>query len=197
MKKIIITSLIVLVNTISYSQDIFDKVAQESCECIAKKKSEKKSTDKKNTSVEFGVCVINSYSNHASEFTGEKFDLNDTEAMRKLGEKVALKMLTYCPDSVMELADDDEKEVADKNLTITGEITEIKTEQFVSIVLKDEKSRLHTFILLDYFDTAGIFTDNKLNKKDKVSISYIESELYDPKMKEFRYFKIITGLEKK
>lgn len=193
MKKIIV-SLLLLINAISYSQDIFDKVAQDACECIAKKKTEKNAT-KKEIASEFGLCIINSYSNHISEFSGEKLDFGDEEAMGKLGEKVALKMLTYCPDAVMELSENGEEGI--KSATVTGEIIEIKTEQFVSIVVKDEKSRTHTFILLDYFDTAALFTDNKLNKRDKVTVSYIERELYDPKIKEFRYFKIITGLEKK
>jgi len=198
MKKIFF-SLCMLIATVSYSQDVMDKVAKETCECIAKFKLENKNIDPKDMSTQFGVCILSSYTAHSSELPNGKLDFSDEEAMKNLGESVALKMLAFCPEAIMELGKtaDDTDTGNVESLTVTGEITEIKTEQFVSIVVKDDKARVHTFLMLEYFDTAALFTDKKLNKKDKVTVSYVEAELYDPKVKEFRYFKIITGLEKK
>lgn len=193
--------LFVFINAISYSQDVMNKIAQEACDCIAKKPFDKDG-DPQKRQLEFGSCILEGYIAHSSEFPGEKLDFADEKAMGKLGEDIALKMVSFCPDAILDLGRSsmDDKEEAAKNVEytkITGQITDIKTEQFVSIIVKDDKSRIHTFLLLDYFDTASVFTENRLAKKDTVTVSYTEVELYDPKMKEFRYFKIITGLEKK
>ena len=202
MKKIFFI-LIVLCNSVSYSQDIFDVIGKETCECLNAKKIDYFKMNKKEMQTQVGVCMIQSYSSHLSEFKPEdKISFDDEKGMQNLGEKVAMKMMVSCPEIIMEMGkrsidEDDSTEEVKENAFIEGEITEIKTEQFITLQVKDKNGRSFSFLLLDYFETASLLTNNEINKKDSIKVSYTEIELFDPKNKEFRYFKIITDLEKK
>ncbi len=52
-------------------------------------------------------------------------------------------------------------------------------------------------MLLDYFDTASLYTENKIKVGDELTVGYSEIELYDTVSKDFKYFKVISSLEKK
>ncbi|MDI5897039.1 hypothetical protein QLS91_12735 [Flavobacterium sp. LB2P84] len=202
MKKLFFI-LIVLCNSLSYSQDVYDVIGKETCECLNAKKIDYSKMNKKEMQTQVGVCMIQSYSSHLSEFKPEdKISFDDEEGMRNLGEKVAMKMMVSCPEIILEMGkrsidEGDSVEVVKESAFIEGEITEIKTEQFITLQVKDKNGRNFSFLLLDYFETASLLTNNEINKKDSIKVSYTEIELFDPKNKEFRYFKIITDLEKK
>lgn len=197
--------LMFLCSSFIYSQDTYDVIAKESCECLHQKNLENASISSEVLQNNVGVCIIKSYTNHINDFKPEeKVNFDDQDGMRKMGETVAIKMLTHCPDIILELgksADDDNKTSADSTsvtsfLFIEGEIVSLKVEQFVTILVKDKNGRDYNFLLLNYFDTASLYTENKIKPKDKIKVGYTEVELYDPKAKEFRYFKIISKLEK-
>ncbi|MDI5950004.1 hypothetical protein [Flavobacterium yafengii] len=202
MKKLFFI-LIVLCNSLSYSQDVYDVIGKETCECLNAKKIDYSKMNKKEMQTQVGVCMIQSYSSHLSEFKPEdKISFDDEEGMRNLGEKVAMKMMVSCPEIILEMGkrsidEDDSAEVVKESAFIEGEVTEIKTEQFITLQVKDKNGRNFSFLLLDYFETASLITNSEINKKDNIKVSYTEIELFDPKNKEFRYFKIITDLEKK
>nr|WP_315179676.1 hypothetical protein [uncultured Flavobacterium sp.] len=202
MKKIFFI-LIVLCNSVSYSQDIFDVIGKETCECLNAKKIDYFKMNKKEMQTQVGVCMIQSYSSHLSEFKPEdKISFDDEKGMQNLGEKVAMKMMVSCPEIIMEMGkrsidEDDSTEEVKEIAFIEGEVTEIKTEQFITLQVKDKNGRNFSFLLLDYFETASLLTNNEINKKDSIKVSYTEIELFDPKNKEFRYFKVITDLAKK
>nr|WP_315190139.1 hypothetical protein [uncultured Flavobacterium sp.] len=202
MKKIFLI-LIIFCNSISYAQDAFDIVGKETCECLNTKKVDYSKMDKKDMQTQVGICMIQSYSSHLSEFKPEdKISFDDEVGLKNLGEKVAMKMMVSCPEIILELGkrsvdEDDAAEEAKEITFIEGEVTEIKTEQFITLQVKDKNGRNFSFLLLDYFETASLLTNNEINKKDNIKVSYTEIELFDPKNKEFRYFKIITDLEKK
>lgn len=202
MKKIFLI-LVVLCSSISYSQDAYDIVGKETCECLNKNKVDYSKMNKKDMQTQVGICMIQSYSTHLSEFKPEdKISFDDEVGLKNLGEKVAMKMMVSCPEIILEMGkrsveEDDSTEVAKESLFIEGEVIEIKTEQFITLQVKDKNGRNFSFLLLDYFETASLLTNNEINKKDNVKVSYTEIELFDPKNKEFRYFKIITDLEKK
>ena len=128
--------------------------------------------------------------------------MTDENAAEKLGEKVAMKMVTYCPETILEIGmmsreeDKAEAEAEPEYETIEGTITAIEVKQFVTIKMKDKNGKQVQFLLLDYFETASVYTDGKLKVNDKVAISYGDVELYDPIQKEFRTYKVITALKK-
>lgn len=181
------------------AQDVMETMAKEACDCIAAKNLDIQNLSAEKLQTEFGICALQSYGKHKEAYDKiSPSDIGNADSMRKLGERIAMQMLGVCPDIVLSLAKDSETEeppvVA---LTIEGTIIEFVTEQFVTIKVKDKNQRLHNFIILDYFDTASLYTDGLIKKKDNVIVSYSEIELYDAKTKEFRYYKVVSGLERK
>ena len=198
MKKIFLFFILMcFANT--YSQVGLDLIAKETCECLDAKKVKEPKLSGDELKKDVGICIIKSYSDHKSELNSEeKEKFNDTDGMGKLGETVALKMLAFCPNMIMELGKNSKDEIADdkEDAFILGEVIDIQSEQFITLQVKDQNGRKYSFLLLTYFDTAPLLTNNDIKKKDKLKISYTEIELFDSKAKEFRYFKILTKLEK-
>lgn len=200
MKNIFLLAVL-LCNVVSYSQEVLDVIAKETCECLNAKKSKDPNLSSEDFKTGVGICMVKSYSDHLSEFKeSEKVSFNDSDGMAKLGENVAVKMLQFCPNIILELGKDANKEEAQAeekiDPTLSGEVIDIKWEQFVTLQLKDQNGRNYNLILLDSFDKATLITNNEIKKKDKLTVSYTEIELFDAKAKEFRYFKILTNLEK-
>ncbi len=200
MKKIFLIAVL-FCNVVSYSQDVLGVIAKETCECLTVKKNKTPDLSAEDFKTGVGVCMIKSYSDHLSEFKdSEKVNFNDSEGMTKLGENVAVKMLQFCPNIILELGEDannEESQAGDKaDPTLSGEVVDIKWEQFVTLQIKDQTGRNYNLLLLDAFDTASLLTNNEVKKKDKLKVSYSEIELFDSQAKEFRYYKILTKIEK-
>ena len=192
-----------LVASFSYAQEsAIDLIAKETCECINAKKNDLSNNDKTDLQATLGVCMLKSYSKHESELKAEeKVQFSDEEGLEKFGEQIAMKMLNYCPDFIVELGqmaiEEDKNAKAEVVLSIDGTVTDIKTEQFVTISVKDKTNRIHKLLLLDYFDSASLFVNGEIKKNDKIVVYYSDIELYDPSTKDFKFYKVISGLEKK
>ncbi|OUD35964.1 hypothetical protein [Flavobacterium sp. FPG59] len=207
MRKIII-ALVLIFSINSFSQDMYDIIGKETCACLGTKKLDYQKIDKKELQTQVGLCMIQSYTSHINEFKEEeKVQFDDKDGMRKMGEKVALKMLVNCPDIILELGKSTQKEVSDEDdeelvvdepqdVFIEGQVTAIKKDQFVSLLVKDKNGRAYSFLLLDYFDTASVLTNNELKVKDAVKVGYTEIELFDVATNEFKYFKILTDIQR-
>lgn len=207
MKKIII-ALVLIFSTNSFSQDMYDIIGKETCACLGTKKLDYQKLDKKELQTQVGLCMIQSYTSHINEFKQEdKIQFDDQEGMRKMGEKVALKMLVNCPEIILELGKSTQKDIGDESedelvvdepadVFIEGQVTAIKKDQFVSLLVKDKNGRAYSFLLLDYFETASVLTNNELKVKDSVKVGYTEIELFDVATNEFKYFKILTDIQR-
>ncbi len=204
--------IVFFISIAAYSQDPLDKIAKESCSCVENKKLDfTKDSDIQALQLALGLCIVESFSTHQSKFSKKELaEFEGEGGMRKLGEKVAMKMVTHCPDVIMAMGKKylDEKEsnggdevieedIVEADPTIEGTITAIEKNQFVTIKVKDKNNRVHNFLLLDYFETASLYTENKIKVGDTLTIGYSEIELYDATSNDFKYFKIISLLEKK
>ncbi len=202
MKKVVL--LFVLLSSSVYSQDaIMDLVAKETCECMSAKKTEMTNDNIEELQMNLGICMLKSYTDHSKDFDeSNKINITNEEQMGDFGEKIAMKMINYCPDFILELgkiaiAEDESAGDTKKNAeTLEGVVTDIKTEQFATISIKDKNDRVHKLLLLDYFDTAALFTSGDVKKGSQILVNYSEIELYDPVLKDFRFYKVISGLEK-
>jgi thymidine phosphorylase len=198
MKKITLVLLLLLVFFNTNAQDILSTVTKEVCACVETKKDKLQGLTPDKLQAQLGLCILASYTAHETEIKVKYGEiLNNDKAMEKFGEEIGLKMSTVCPETLLEFAgvnvDDAESEV----LSVEGKITEIKNEQFTTILVKDKNGRVYSFLVLNYFDTASLVSGDELNKNNSVIIKYSEVELYDNKAKEFRFYKIVSGIEKK
>ncbi|PZO32322.1 MAG: hypothetical protein DCE86_07720 [Flavobacteriaceae bacterium] len=183
------------------SQDILDVITKEVCSCANEKKDMLKDAASEKVQMQLGLCIISSFSSHEKEVTAKYGNVMEAEgAMEKLGGDVGIKMASVCPDVLMMFADM-ESEFGEETeeipaLTLEGKIIEIKPEQFLTVIVKDNSGRNHTFLVLTFFEDSNLFIENKLKKNDKVSVQYWEQEFYDAKARDFRYYKVIQGIKK-
>lgn len=206
MKKIIFTLLLSSMAFNAHSQDILETVTKDVCSCIDSKKDKLDTSNSQTLKMQLGFCMLGSYNNHTAEI--DKIYgkiMQDEKAMEKFGEDIGMKMASVCPETLMSFAGAlTDTEVVDttaapevkEDLFIEGEIVAFKTNEFVTLQVKDKNARVHNMLFLDYFETSALYTNNQIKPKDKIKVSYTEIELYDPKAKEFRYYKVITALEK-
>jgi len=200
MKNILLAFLFSLYFGSANSQDILEIVAKEVCSCTSSKTEKLSSGTQKNIQMELGICIMSSVAAHENEIT-EKYGnvLEADGAMEKLGRDVGLKMATSCPDVLMTIANSgigEDEVVEEKALTVEGKVVEIKSEQFLTVVIKDNSGRSHSMLILTFFEDSNLLTENKLKKNDKVSVEYWEQEFYDAKAMDFRYYKVIQGIKK-
>jgi len=199
MKKILLAFVFTMFFLNANSQDILETVAKEVCSCVTAKSEQLKDLSAEKLQMELGVCIVSSYSLHEKELIAKYGDVLKGEGnMEKFGRDIGFKMVTVCPDILMSIAGDDVPELEESTEVseLQGQIVEIKSEQFLNVVVKDASGRSHSLLVLTFFEGANLLTENKLKKNDKVSVEYWEQEFYDVKAKDFRYYKVIQGIKK-
>ena len=199
MKKILL--LLVLVGNIAFAQkltkeQLSEKLAEKACGC-----AEKQEITKENFELTIGICLlegINAFEKDVEKHYGKDVISNDKK-MGELGYDVGKKMGSKCP-TIFKFMLDDEEEVAldeSEELSVSGKVSEIKTEQFITFVVKEASGKTNQFILLSNFDNAFLLTDKVLKATDEVDVTYYEMELYDDKLGKFVSYKIVTDIIKK
>lgn len=199
MKKILL--LLVLVGNIAFAQkltkdQLSEKLAEKACGC-----AEKQEITKENFELTIGICLlegINAFEKDVEKHYGKDVISNDKK-MEELGYDVGKKMGSKCP-TIFKFMLDDEEEVAldeSEELSVSGKVSEIKTEQFITFVVKEASGKTNQFILLSNFDNAFLLTDKVLKATDEVDVTYYEMELYDAKLGKFVSYKIVTDIIKK
>ncbi len=198
MKKSLFVFVLSLFCLNAKSQDILDVITKEVCSCANEKKEMFKDTGAEKAQMQLGLCIISSFSSYEKEVTAKYGNVMENEgAMEKLGGDVGMKMVSVCPDVLMMFADMEAAEAEETPvLTVEGKIVEIKSEQFLTVIVKDNSGRNHTLLVLTFFEDSNLLIENKLKKNDKVSVEYWEQEFYDPKAKDFRNYKGIQGIKK-
>ena len=203
MKKILL--LLVLVGNVAFAQkltkdQLSDKLAEKACEC-----TEKQELTKENFELTIGICLIegiNAYEKDVEKHYGKNV-ITDDKKMEQLGYDIGLKMGTKCPTVFKFMMDDsddsgDEEYIEDEpDAMISGKLTEIKSEQFLTFSVKEASGKMNQFILLSGFDNAFLLTDKVLKTNDALEVYYYELELFDAKLAKFVTYKVVTDIIKK
>jgi hypothetical protein len=196
MKKLILILLFISTNV--FSQNAYDAIAKETCECTTKLDIE--SMDSSDLELNFGLCMLQSYNNHINEFSeSEKLDFDNDQQMEKFGSDIAIKMLQFCPDLILRFGDtsDDDESNTNEDLVTSGSYVGYKLDTFYNIIVKESNGETAKFVVLDYFDNVNLITDKLLKINDTVSISYYLVELFDAKLNRFVSVKVVTDIIKK
>ncbi|TXI66556.1 MAG: hypothetical protein E6Q46_04855 [Flavobacterium sp.] len=203
MKKLVL--LLILVGNVAFAQkltkeQLIDKMSDVGCECTTKQQ-----VTKENLEITLGLCILealNKYEKDVERHYGKNVITNDKK-MEELGYDIGLKMGAKCPSVFMNMADEESdtngEEVVEEipDAVLTGKISEIKLEQFLTFVVKEDSGKNNQFILLSSFDNAFLLTDKVLKVSDAVDVTYYEMDLFDAKLGKFVSFKIVTDIVKK
>lgn len=200
--KIFPLLLLFAVQTISaqkLSKDaLSDKLSDKVCEC-----ANKKELTKENIEISLGLCIIESigaYDKDVEKHYGKNVITNE-EKLEELAANIGVKMATKCSNvfTMMSFDDDEdlEEEMEEESLMISGKVTEIKQDQFITFSVKEDSGKLNHFILLSDFDNAFLLTDKVLKVADEADFYYYELDLYDAKVGKFILYNIISDIIKK
>ena len=200
MKKIVL--LLILLGNVAFAQklskdELSDKLAVKACDCVGKQE-----ITKENFELTIGICLlegINAFEKDVEKYYGKNVISND-EKMEELGTNIGAKMGLKCPTVFKFMLDEEADEaVADEaeDLILSGKISEIKSEQFLTFVVKEDSGKNNQFILLSSFDNAFLLTDKVLKTSDAVDVTYYEMDLFDAELGKSVSFKIVTDIVKK
>ncbi len=204
MKRIMTLALIGLFAAISsplLAQDIMDKLAEASCECISKKDVDNMSME--DLQMQLGFCIMEAVGTNQEAFQAEYGDIDYTDqaAMTKLGEKIGMKMAFKCPEYIMKMAGGQAPQGAapapmNAKMSMEGTLTGIEGEEVATLVIKEASGRTHKLLWMDYFEGSDQLISNpKALVGKKVSVEYETAEMYSPQMKDYVERKKVTGIK--
>ncbi len=177
---------------------LLETIAVEACDCINKKQIDFENVQQSKLEMEFGFCILESYSKHRKE--ADKIlplSFSDDQSMEALGANVAIKMMGVCPEFINKVAGiyaEEEFEAAKDDIIIVGQVTNIQESLFSTVEIKDTDDRVQKVLWLEYFEGDNLLYDFNKLKKSKVKITCYEYEMFDPKIKDYRNFKIIKKM---
>lgn len=185
--------LIFFSSILSAQEDYMQVIADKSCECLAERKENKS----KLSSEEIGTCLLIATKDYKDQILEDyDLDLNDLGGGNgeRLGELIGSKMAFACPELLMGTANTEQENSA---FTATGKVLDITKETFVVFELKNDNGKVEKFYWLSYVE-SDLNLQSKYNDLtgEEVEIEYIEQELFDSRINEYRKFNLITALKK-
>ncbi|MDN5201796.1 hypothetical protein QQ008_10495 [Fulvivirgaceae bacterium BMA10] len=185
-----------LVGSAASAQDVIEKIAKGACDCLDEVDD---SADINKMQMELGLCIIKiaqPYEKELKEQHNFDFSAIDGPTGERLGQMVGIKMATLCPDVLMKLSSAyAEDESNEEEQYVYGKIKSIEDKQFVTFHLEDSDGKMVKLLWLDFFPNSNKIAskyETLLNKD--VDIYYKEQELFDPRIKEYIKFKVITDI---
>lgn len=196
MSKVFITFFLFLSFSITNTnaQDYMNDILDKTCACIDNIKD---TTDAGRYRMNTGTCLINSSLPYKKEIKKD-FQINldkidETNSM-ELGKLVGLKMANHCPKVLYKLTNMF-KEGKVKKFTITGIVSKIETELFVIISVTEENGKTTKLYWLSVIESQNDISNNYKALPGKyVKINYVQEELFDPKIEEYRLHNIIKSI---
>ncbi len=209
MKKIVIIIALCFA-TIAVAQDkkdskdkVLTEITQDVCECVGEKNSEGLTSEE--VQVQLGLCMMKSYGKYKERL--DKYmivSIEDENSFEMLGQEIGFKMLEICPDTFMTFAKDlieeeiNEQSSAPKkeaHTAVLGNVVKLDNDQFNTLIFKGENKREYKLLWLEYFEGQELLSDLKDLKKSNIKVSYENKEMYDPKLKDYRTYKVLRKLE--
>jgi hypothetical protein len=210
MKKIIFPLIVLSFCFNAKSQDTsLSKAAVSVCDCLTKSKIEEKSSPEQMQQV-FLNCMFTSAPDLISKIVSSGEDYQ--KAGEEIGTKLAMEMMKNgCPaftkiasamamsggdDAADSLLSNPTNSSAEETQSIQGTVTKVEERDFTYITIKTTAGREQTFIYYRYVPGSDEWIKDAVTKlKNKnVSLSYVESEVYQPKFKQFMHVKEIKTL---
>ncbi len=198
------TTMLVHAQEEKSKDQVLEDVTNDVCKCIAAKVDE--GIPQKDIEVQLGLCLINSYGKFKDDIDKHmNVSFDDPDSMEQFGQEIGMKMITICPDTFMSFAKDmieeevenynTSEETAPKLTVVSGEVVKLVTDQFNLLSFKGTNKRMYKFLWLEYFEGQELLSDMKDLKRKQLSVSYETKEMYDPKLQDYRTYKVLRKIE--
>ena len=182
------------------AQDYMDKIAEESCECLAGKDIE---MDDNKMVMELGLCMLNASMPYKKQLKKDyDIDLDKIDEQGEaLGQIIGMRMISFCPDALISMAGQMTDEFDDFDYseeTYSGVITLIDDERFVIFSIKNNEGKTNKFYWLNPVDTDfDLELEYKMLKDKEVYVRFMTQEIFDPRINEYRSYNVLLELNKR
>lgn len=197
------TLLVLMINSLVAQTELekeklLGEIADATCQCFQEKKSPELSAE-----AALGTCMIGYVEERREEYEAlfGPLDYNNVEMMTRLGEKIGIKMMNFCPDAMMELGQQKvesiKEETKEKHYFLSGQITGVTGEEVAIISLRQLDGKPVKLHWLEYFPGSEMLADGK-RPPTPVEVEYVNVDLYSPKTGEYmtrRKVVAMRGLE--
>lgn len=202
-QKIILLVLVLGLPFLSFAQETaLDKITKSTCDCMEGKDLNK--LDKTQFEQELGMCMVTAASPLMAQLQEEEgMDIANPDMFQKVGEKVAQKLATGCPQLFGKMMELYSEEV---EMTATNEVRQVYLAegQFVAVQdgpmavfqLKTADGKVTPFLWLQAFEGAEAFQTNAAGMVGKtLKIFYEDQSLYQAKTGTYQKFKVVQKVE--
>ena len=212
MKKTVFGLIVICLSFKAQSQDTsLNKSATAVCDCLTKSKIDANSTPEQMQQIFLG-CIFSSAPDLISKIisngqdnqqAAEEIATNLAMQMMKNGcpafTKIATTMAMSSGDSNMISGNNPSVSISAKPMAVTsidGIVTKVEERDFIYITIKTTAGRELEFIYYNYVPGSDDWIKDPVTKlkNKKVSLAYTESEVYQPKFKQFMNVKEIKTL---
>jgi hypothetical protein len=172
------------------------KIANEFCIEFSKKDI----TQFKGFEMELGLLIIPIIEKYSRDIEKEWGLSRDNEQdyekiSEKIGQEAALgcpKFLEFIKNNLNELSESSDEE---ETKSITGVFQRIEEQLFSSIVIKTKSGKEEKLWWFQFFEGSEDLSKKPATLvKKSITVKYIDMEVYDAKLKEYRTVKVIKGL---
>jgi hypothetical protein len=192
MKKMIALLMALNATGLAFSQTYFDATVKRACECVDSIPLE---PGGEQLAGRVGICLISSIDKADAENFKKDFDIDIGDILKssqKIGGIMGKKMIAYCPVQWIKL----NGAISNNTISLIGSVAKIEIDGFVAFTLVEKngkQSKIYWINNLTGNDTLpSIYQD--LSGKE-VEIKYESRDLFDPKIGEYRKFKVLTYIK--
>jgi len=200
-KKIFLT-FAMLLSICVFSQELkestLDIIAKKTCEYLDGEELTGLNTQQK--TVKLGAFIIMQYGEYEEQLKNEGFslDFSDDNAGEEFGEKIGMRMVKFCANSLVAFAgesSDVEEEVSAQYFS--GKIESIVGDDISFIQVRNDDGILQKFIWLGNFIGSDVIVSNKMDdiSKMNVKVTYKNTECYSRKLNEYIIRKEVIKIE--
>ncbi len=200
--KYTFTFLALVVGSLLFSQDYKDKISREMCSCSQKIKTAGKS--QKKLEVELGLCMLQVSKLYRRELKRDynidiETAVTSEQDLTQMGEVFGMLMLNDCPEVFSTFISDtylgEDEPAAATTKMLNGTISKIEKDDFVVFHLSGDNrvlTKLHWISKVESdLDLPAEYL--KLQNR-RVTVSYFQADLFDPKTNQYRSVNLLTSL---
>ena len=198
LRSIFLFTLLAMAGGLS-AQDVLDKIARESCDCLT---AVDRATIKGDAlQMQLGLCMMKAAAPYEKELRKQyKVDMArlDSDTGERLGELVGMRLVGVCPEfleMITEMQGEAEVATADvPTASVNGTVTSLRDRQFSTVLVKDGSGRTVELMRLEHFPNADMLTGANATGLS-ATFYYTVRELYDPVAGTYRSTYVLVGLE--
>ncbi len=192
------------------AQALLDKMSKEACDCLEKKKLDTKESEE--FTMQLGFCILETTTDRKKEIKKEiGVDIDEEGGFEKLGERLGANMAFNCPlflNYVQQEMSKPNSELRDKVMdelegegqlfsnSESGQCTEIRRQQFVSVMIKNEAGKTAEYFWFEFFPGSNLLEGKDVDLIGKsFKFEFVEKEMFLPSQSQYFKLKILTRLE--